>query len=290
MLLTLFLERFLTDHENGVANSTVECWYKPAVSDLSRHLGHPAEVKDLTRENLNAWVVAKQTAGCSPSTIRTRRNAILSLWRAAFEAEATELEPKRIRKIGRITRCTTAWTVGEIKQLIHHIQNIRENRKLKNKLSYGLFFASLSLAAWDTGLRLGDLLSIEYEWIRVDDEGYGHMTMVQNKVQRPVRVTIDKTTMAMITALMAENPQRRLIWPMWARREQFYRTIRKLVKDAGIRKGTFRWIRRASATAVEMVHPGQSYKHLGHADARVTAVHYIDWTQLPAPARPAPLG
>ncbi len=79
-----FLEDFLFNHEFGVAPVTVECYYKPAISDFSKFLGRDALVSDLNRESVNRWIISKQEAGCPGSTIRTRRSAILALWRGAW--------------------------------------------------------------------------------------------------------------------------------------------------------------------------------------------------------------
>jgi integrase len=138
-------------------------------------------------------------------------------------------------------------------------------------------------------LRLGDLLSLEREWIRKDSEGTGWIRIQQAKTSRLVSSRFNPSTMVLIDRLMSENPNRRLIWPLWCRRESFYLRFRALVKQSGIRHGTFRFLRRASATHVEQLAPGTSYLHAGHADPSTTLRHYLDAEQLSGAVSPAPL-
>jgi hypothetical protein len=63
---------------------------------------------------------------------------------------------------------------------------------------------------------------------------------------------------------------------------------RILVAKAGIRAGTWKWLRRASGTDVEVQRPGAGSVHLGHAPgSRVFAESYADaeilGRQIPTP-------
>lgn len=288
MRLSDFLTEFVNNHEYGIRSSTCDVWYKPAIADLRRFLNREPTLGDLTRETINRWLAWKVEAGCPPATVRTRRNAILALWRAAFEADHVDDEPKKIRKVRVPAHAVEAWTRQEMNQLLAHMSGFMPDKLLSTGLSKRLYFRSLALAAWDTGLRLGDLLSMEREWIR-DVGDRGRISVLQRKTQRLVHCHFSSVTMREINRLMVQQPDRRLIWPLWCRREQFYKTFRGFVRGSGIRKGTFKWIRRASATAVELERPGHGYKHAGHSDPRVTNAHYIDRSQFDDEAGPEPL-
>lgn len=291
MLLREFVDTYRVNHETGISDTTVDCWLKPAVSDLSKFLGREFTLADFSRETINKWIESKQLAGSPPSTVKTRRNAALALWRCAYDLEMINVSPDRIRKVRLGQQAIEAWNKPELKQLVDWINSGMKDRKLPMiKLSKRLFILSLVMAAYDSGLRLGDLLSIEFEWLHRNQLGEGILTICQHKTQRLVSCRISPATMLLIEELMSQNPDRRLIWPLWCRRDGFYRTFKLIVKDAAIRNGTFRWLRRSSTTHVEMERPGQGCHHAGHADSRTTSRHYLDFSQLAHNVRgPAPI-
>lgn len=281
MLLREFVDTYRTNHEFGISDATVDCWLKPAVSDLSKFLGREFTLADFSRETINKWIEAKQKAGSPPSTVKTRRNAALALWRCAYDLEMVGEGPDRIRKVKLGPMAVEAWNKPELKQLVDWINTGMKDRKLPMvKLHKRIYFLSLVMAAYDSGLRLGDLLSLEFEWISRGAQGEGVITICQHKTQRLVSCRFSAATMLLIDELMAENPDRRLIWPLWCRRDGFYRAFKKIVRDAAIRNGTFRWLRRSSTTHVEIERPGQGSHHAGHADARTTSRHYLDFSQI----------
>lgn len=280
MLLSDFLTYYATNHETGVRKSTIACFFKPAISDLEKFLHHPADISDLNRENINSWITTRQTESvlCT-STIKTRRNAILALWRSAFDCELTDARPEKLRKIRSVSLVVEAWTPEEIACLIKTICESRDRKLPRVKLTQNLFLKSLILAGWDTGLRLGDLLSLRASDIR-RSEGQGHLTIVQNKTLKVQSCIISRSTLLLMDNLMSQDETRELYWPLWCNVDQFYRTFKGFVRKSGIRPGTFRWIRRASITTIEANRPGAGTLHAGHSDPRVTHAHYLDKSQL----------
>ncbi len=126
-----FLEDFLFNHEFGVAPVTVECYYKPAISDFSKFLGRDALVSDLNRESVNRWIISKQEAGCPGSTIRTRRSAILALWRGAWVNDILPGGPDRIRRIRTARKPVQAWERSEMVQLMNYFAKEMRDQKLR---------------------------------------------------------------------------------------------------------------------------------------------------------------
>ena len=277
--LSELLEQLILQHENGLANSTVQCFFKPALSDFSRFLGHEASLSDLTRDNLNRWLMYKTEIGCAPSTIKTRRNAILGLWRFAYENEILDEEPKRIRKVRLAYAGVEAWTPEEITRLIQFALEDGDNHLGTTGLPRSLYFASLVSAGYDSALRLGDMLALRRSMIQVKNR-CGYLRVIESKTNKIKQVRFYPHTMKLIDQLWDLRPDREVIWPLWCRREQFYRSFNTLVKHAGIRKGTFRWLRRASITQVELIKPGWGTVHAGHSDPLITKRHYTDAGQL----------
>jgi monovalent cation:proton antiporter-2 (CPA2) family protein len=77
-----------------------------------------------------------------------------------------------------------------------------------------------------------------------------------------------------------------LVWPLWGRREAFYRHFARVVVAANIRPGTFRWLRRTAATQLERIEPGRGTELLGHASRSTTEQWYLDKSQLGTPPLP----
>lgn len=277
--LSALLEQFVLNHEQGLSSATIACFYRPAISDFSRFLGYPAESLDFTKENLNRWIQWKTDQGCASATIKTRRNALLALWRWAFENEILDEEPKRIRKVRLSYAGVEAWTPEEITRLIQFALEDGDNHLGTTGLPRSLYFASLVSAGYDSALRLGDMLCLKRSMIHVKNR-CGYLRVIESKTNKIKQVRFYPHTMKLIDRLWDIQPDREVIWPLWCRREQFYRSFNTLVKHAGIRKGTFRWLRRASITQVELIKPGWGTVHAGHSDPIITKRHYTDAGQL----------
>ena len=82
------------------------------------------------------------------------------------------------------------------------------------------------MAAYDSGLRLGDLLALERQDIWPD----GYVSLVQHKTGFSHRAQFRSKTLMLIEECMTDWPQRKLIWPQFARRKRFYEYIRRLVR------------------------------------------------------------
>ena len=75
-------------------------------------------------------------------------------------------------------------------------------------------------------------------------------------------------------------PNRELLFPWPHCDRHFSNMFTQIVKAAGIRPGTLKWLRRASATAVEAEQPGAAMAHLGHRTPGLAYQSYVDPRQL----------
>lgn len=291
MLLTDLLDLALARKDLPVCDGTKNNWYIPAIADYRDCLGAEPAIEHLCRDCINAWLdkrVSQNKLSCY--TIKSRRGAILAIWRAAVEMDLIDSFPTKIRKLKLRRKNPTAWDRDEVQRLFLYALYGQDDKKMqKTHLSQRLFFASLIAAGYDTAMRLGDLLSLERDWIRTDKSGAGWLSIEQSKTGIMVSCRINPSTMILIDRLYADNPNRRLIWPLGVRRESLYRQIRAIVKESGIRCGTFRFLRRASATHIEMRAPGTSFRHAGHSDPATTRRFYLDAEQLNGAVSPEPL-
>lgn len=180
MRLRDFLNVFIDEHATGIGENTVLCFYKPAITRFEKYLKHEASFEDLNDATINSWTKAELLKEGNLTTLAKRRSAILALWRAAYLSHRIESEPRRIRKLPKNTRVVEAWTRDELLKLLETIETSDWSEKTmpKSVLNKADFFHTLASVAYETGLRLGDLLDMERGWIRTDSTGTGFVTKV----------------------------------------------------------------------------------------------------------------
>lgn len=266
MTLTDYLARYSLSHD--VTASTIE-HYKWVVRSFERLAG-PVELDSLSGDDVNRWLANLKQTGRSAWTIKQRKVSLLVLWRSAWQdGLAPPIQP--VRRLKPLHHDPQAWTLDEVRLLLATAEADKRRP---------LFWASLIRAGYDSGLRLGNLLALRI------DQVSGVMRMRQVKVGAHVAVQLRSETLQAIAAHVAGRPPSDLVWPLWGRREALYRAFRRLVASAGIRRGTFRWLRRTAATQTERVSPGSATALLGHSSRSTTEQWYIDRSQLAKPPLP----
>lgn len=250
-----------------------------AARSFSRHLGHVATLSDLTPAAFNGWV--DNLARClAPATARTQRGSVLTLWRWAYDCSLVDAPPLRVRRLRAVRHCPEAWTMAEVNALIAATRTLRGSFR-GGDLRRSLWWQSLVCTAYDTAHRLGDLLRLR--WSDLD-----RMRLVQHKTGVTAAVRVRPATLAVLDQWRADRSAAAsdLLWPLWGRRESFYRAFARLVLAANVRPGTFRWLRRTAVTQLERVAPGQGTRLAGHLHRSTTEAWYIDRLQLDPPPLP----
>lgn len=270
------MRRLLEDYEcSRVISAGYAYQLKLTVDSFSEHLGRPAHPSDLTRENVNAWLLALQRAGAAPRTLRGQRGNLLTLWREACEHDKTIVPPSKIRLCPIPDQIIDGFAPDDARRLLEACEHLTGNFR-NTKINRRLYWRAFVLFDWDTALRLGDVLSVERNWIWPG----GFVSIVQHKTGRAIKKQLKPETLAAIDELLAGD-NRRLIWPLWGCRESFFAAFRCLVKRAGLHGGTSKWLRRGSATAVEAIQPGSAAAHLGHKSQGLAEKHYLIQRLLP---------
>ena len=249
------------------------------VADLfERWAGGPVPLEQLDEASVSAWL-RDYSATVKPATVRSKKNQILALWRAAADDGLCE-EPsaRRVRRVRVPAQVVTAWTREEVEQLLRAAAGLP--RRHRCGLSRAAWFDLAIRVAWDSGLRWGDLITLRVDAVRPDGT-----TVVQSKTGRVVSFRLSPATLEALAATLRDCP-RALVCPWPASHETFTDQVRLLVARAGIRAGTWKWIRRGSGTDVELQADGAGHRHLGNTRA-VFDAHYGDQTILgrrtPAP-------
>ena len=279
-------DRFCCEHETGISQSNKDCWYKPAISGFEKYLGRIATINDLTDQTLTAWVDAMKIS-LAAATVKSRRNAILSLWRFAYANDFVLNPPKKVRKVKVPKKNPQALTPEQTRQLIDYALNRSRSKSFipESSIPNGLYFASLFASAWDTALRFGDLLELTTADIHRLNEGGGILVKTQRKTGDIVRCRVSTATLRLIDESLAAQP-RACIWPLWGtaldqswRHRNLFKRIKTIFSGAGI-PGRFHCIRRGAVTEAENISPGLGTVIAGHRSRDVTVRHYIDQTLI----------
>jgi integrase len=269
MLAIDLLNRYVREHPYGVADATA-AQLRYTLGSYIRFCG-TCGLQILDCDRANQWIDELRQSR-APDTVRTQRTNLLCVWWWAYRERLVDEPPLRLRRLRPISRSPQAWTLDEIHALIA----AAEAYPCRSQWT-----ATLVRVGYDTGLRLGDLLRL-----RLVDVLAGHLAVVQGKTCRVVHVQLRDVTREALQRFTSGQPPPALVWPLWGRREAFYRHFRRVVEASGIRPGTFRWLRRTAATQLERVSPGRGTELLGHASRATTEAWYLDRSQLSDPPLP----
>jgi integrase len=253
--------------------------YRIVVDLFDRWAGRHVRLDELDERMVSKWLQA-YSATVAPHTVRSKKGMLLALWRAASDENLCE-EPRtrRVRRVRLPERVVVAWTKAEVEKLLAACVTLP--RWHRCGLRRAAWWDLAIRVAWDSGLRWGDLVTL-----RVDAIGpEGACTVSQSKTGRVASFRLSPSTLAALRESLETCP-RSLVCPWPTSGETFRDQVDRLVARAGIRPGTWRWIRRGSGTDVELQARGTGHMHLGNTPA-VFRQSYEDRSQtgsgVPAP-------
>jgi integrase len=244
--------------------------YRIVAELFDRWAGGPIHLDELDELVVSAWLRDYAASGVKPATVRSKRNSVLALWRAAADEYFCDPPTRRVRTSRVPWTPPEAWTLAEVRRLVAATGQLRGRHPCGLRRSE--WFDLAIRVAWDTGLRWGDLVAL-----RVDDIRGDTVIVAQRKTRRPHCGRIRASTRAVLDTSLESCP-REVVCPWPSSGETFRAQVRRLVDKAGIRPGTWKWLRRGGASDVELQAPGRGFaaKHLGHAPgSRIAEVHYI---------------
>lgn len=288
MELTDYVSRYAL--ENDITPESVEQLSLRA-SMLTRFSGGALCLCQLTDDLLNRWLVARQQSGLSPNTVHADRGKILALWNSATDAGLCP-PPGKIRRIKCPRKPVRAFTHEDMAKLLTVVRKLRGNIRVKRRdtgTPRRLYWLAFILAAYDSGLRRSDLLSVERSWVRPDDGG-GSLCLVQRKTGKVIYRRFRQATMQAIDEL-CNGRTTGPIWCGYPTRCVWCQAFRRLRKRAGV-DGSAKWLRRSGASYTAREHGKEAAKQfLGHATDYVADSSYLDLTiAYPSPVLPPPIG
>jgi integrase len=241
------------------------------VADLfERWSGGPFPLVSLDEATVSGWLRDYAASGVAPATVRSKRVGILALWRGAADEYLCEPPTRRVRAVRVPWKPPVAWDYPEVVALLAAAAKLK--RWHRCGLRRAVWFDLAIRVAWDSGLRWADQMRLRVADVRPN----GTVAVTQSKTSRPVVFTLSPSTMERLAVSLAVAP-RELVTPWPYSHETFDAQFRRLVVASGVRLGSWKWLRRASSTNVELQHRGGGAIHLGHAPgSRIADRHYND--------------
>jgi integrase len=234
--------------------------------------GEDVLISELTCEMVNAWLTAAADSKLSKVTISNYRRAFHAVMHCAYMEGASDEAPWRLKKIKTSRLLVECYSLREIRSLIATAAKLPGF--LPNGVKRSDFWQGLLHGAYSTGLRRGDLLAVLRSQIGED----GRATVVQSKTGHVVCVKFSPETRDFIAHMVTPRQfdDRAFPWPF--HENALPRQFRALVKLSGVRRGTFKWLRRSAGSHSEAEQRGNGPALLGHRSEAVFRAHYEDPT------------
>lgn len=189
------------------------------------------------------------------------RADFLAIWRAAADCDLVPYpQPRRLRRERHLPQVIECYTAGETRSILAAAERLPG--AYSNGVARRHYWPAIIRAAWDTGLRRGDLWRLRSQQIRKDRTAI----IVQNKTAQAIMVRFHQKT---VKALDLAGGSLEWVQCEWCFGEHFW----DIVTQCGLNRGTFRWIRRGSGSTIEAAHPGLGHKQLGNTEG-VFRRHY----------------
>lgn len=220
-------------------------------------LEHPGTTGDLEDLTVSEWLesLGNHYAGWTVAGHRTR---LLCLWRFAARRKLCD-PPGEVRRCPPPLPMPRAWTVAQVSDLLRAAESLGG--------IHGRYMHALIGAAYQTGLRRGDLFALDRGQISAS----GEILVRQRKTQVPHVVAVRPETAREILELPGEHP---LKPPFGSKKYgQLWNEVRR---RAGLPSGACQQLRRTGATWVARQNGEDAARSfLGHRSPEMLA-HYLD--------------
>lgn len=234
--------------------------YRIAIRQLNRFTKRETNLGDLSKDLILRFIRHLKADGkLTERTINNKRQALLTVWRAAAAAGLCSA-PGRIPKLSEPRRIVRAWTVEELARILDACDLARP---LPNWTA--AHWRALILTAYDTSHRLGALLKTARAG--VDASGYLLVVAEHSKQRTDKLHRLHPETLETIRSL----PPAELLFPWPLRKRAIWIELKKILTAAKLpatRRDLFHKLRRTSFT--------YTYALLGPEAARDQAAHTTD--------------
>jgi len=268
-LESYFRETYKPEHLVGCSRDTL-IQYEVALRHWNRFSGSTPLEMIGKREiaQFSEWLLPKR----SPATVNKTLRHILPILRFAEDADDIAKCPK-YRKLKETKSVPLALTLDEFAKVLLAAESEHIDR---GGIPAKLWWRSLLLACWETGLRISAILSVTTRDVLFDSLGLYCQADAQ-KDREAQWFPLSPTTMDAIKKIY--DPTRNLLWQKNVTNETISRNFRRILDRSGIYAPVgmgmcFHRIRKSTASYTHAA-GGNAQKKLGHSSPTVTA-RYLD--------------
>ena len=205
-------------------------------------------------------------------TVRNDRAMLLILLRWAYDQRMTDEYPRGIASVRVRREPTRAWTLEQTCTAVKYASQLR-GKRLRSGADRGEFLECWLRLGYATGARYGDLMKLNSKHFSGNRLYYA-----QNKTGNPISCVLPDAVMQSVQAMLRRSPDGRVLG--WACGKRWaMRMMRKLLDSCGL-DGSSKWLRRSSATHVEIKRKGAAKVFLGHLTPGLADRCYVDWAQV----------
>lgn len=228
----------------------------------------------------NEWLTELAESGMSVWSLVGYRGALLTIWTDAYPTFNSN-PPLGLKKFKRPQLIVEAYNHAEINALLERASRLT-TQHIDGNLASNFWQAAINVA-YCCGPRRGDLLSVQLKQLSPDNI----LTFIQHKTGFPHRVVLSAQAMAFVRRLHSDIGML-LPWPYDI--DWFSRKFGRIRDAAGIKRGSFKWIRRSCGSYCEREQRGAGARILGHRDESVFRRFYNDESiSGQSPVSPPPL-
>jgi integrase len=230
---------------------------KKRAAALERTAKRPYLADVLNEAVVNAFL--KSLVG-SPYTIAKYRQDFLCIWRAAADEDYVAYPiPRRIWRPKTPDLIVNCYTLEEVRSLVDASEKLPGG--MPNGVPRRRYWPAMIRLAWDSGLRRGDLWRFNVDAVRPD----GSLIVIQRKTGKAKPCFLRPKTLAAVRAVG------KMDWPLCLR--AFAIHFAEITRLAGVNRGVFKWLRRASGSYAEAEQAGSGHKQLGNTP-QIFSTHY----------------
>ena len=238
-----------------------------------------SEICQLIPDRVNRFLNSLSLGATTKSNIRRE---LLTLWRYAYEEGMTEAMPVRITRIRPKHSPPQAWSSSDLSRILNAAKEDEFFIGGRSGLRVCDVLPVWIGIAYDSGLRFGDVLSLQASNFR-----NGCVCVTASKTGKPlVRRLSDRTDEAVVELLAKSEDGSLFAWAITRRRA--CKMWRAFLNRHGF-TGSSKWLRRSCATYVERQQPGAATRYLQHSHPMLAPKHYLDETLFDIPDGPPPI-
>lgn len=223
-------------------------------------------VREISEGLLSAWIERLEESHAPRSRKNHRANILAILRFAADDNACAEPRARRVRRVKVPPPDPRAWSDDQLAALIDAASALSGFCRYRPRISRATYLLALTGAAYDTGLRKGDLFQLRQGWIAQD----GAIRMRQHKTSEPHLCAVTAHVRELLASIPYDTPLR---WT--GHNDDYYGLWHEACDAAGIPRGCTQQIRRTAATVVWEERPEAVQRFLGHRTPTMW-LHYVD--------------